>query len=155
MLADKIVRYVLLSLEGEPDVYARLLMGVTDTEADRRPDPARFTLREALAHVAEWEDVFLQRMTATRDTDTPLLQGYDEGQWAIDHNYAHADVPMQLALFRQRRVRNVAFLRALAPDQWARTGRHTEVGPITLEEQMLLMLAHDGYHARQFAEWRV
>lgn len=154
MAVHRILHYATLSIGGAPEVYERLLMGLTEGEADRRPDPARFTIREAMAHLADWEGVFLQRMTATRDTNNPILQGYDEGQWAIDHDYAHADVQEQLMRFREGRTRLVSFVQELTPEQYTRTGQHTEAGPLTLADQVLLVAVHDGYHARQFAEWR-
>ncbi len=154
MLPERVHNYALQSLAGSPDVFLALTRGMTDEEADRRPDPARFTIREAIAHLADWEGVFLKRMTDTRDTDNATLQGYDEGQWAIDHDYAHSDWQTELERFREGRARCLEFLRALSPAQRARIGQHTEAGPITLEEQMLLMTVHDGYHLAQVAQWR-
>ena len=155
MLPERAIRYACCCLwKVTPDVFHRLLLGITAEEADDRPDPERFTIREALAHVADWEGVWLERMQATRDADDAVLQGYDEGQWAIDHEYAHSDIAAQLHKFRVGRRALVMFLRALSADEWERAGRHTELGRLTLREQMLLILAHDGYHARQFAEQR-
>lgn len=154
MLTAKVYQYALMSLEGTPAVFARLLDGLSATEADLRPDPARFSLREAVAHLADWEDVFRQRLLLTRDQDNPTLQGYDEGQWAIDRDYAHSDWRKQLARFGEERAQTAALIRSFTPQQLARTGLHTEAGPISLQEQALLIVVHDGYHARQFAEGR-
>ena len=72
---------------------------------------------------------------------------------AVDHDYAHADPSECLARYKAGRVRIVTLLRGLAPEQWERAGRHTEIGPITLEEQMVLIAAHDGYHRQQAIQW--
>ncbi len=47
----------------------------------------------------------------------------------------------------------VAFLRGLSPEGWARVGTHTEVGPITMEAQAVLISAHDGCHRQQTLQW--
>lgn len=154
MLTAKVYQYALMSLEGTPAVFARLLGGMTETEAGAHPDPARFSLREAIAHLADWEGVFRQRMQATQTEDSPILQGYDEGQWAIDHDYAHSDWREQLTRFAEERVQTTALIRSFTSEHLQRLGRHTEAGPITLQEQVLLITVHDGYHARQFAEYR-
>lgn len=154
MLTAKVYHYALMALEGTPAVFARLLSGLSEAEADAHPDPARFSLREAVAHLADWEDVFRQRMQATLSEDNPILQGYDEGQWAIDRAYSKSDWRGQLARFTDERAQTLALVRAFTPEQFARTGRHTEAGPISLQEQVLLIAVHDGYHARQFAEFR-
>ena len=150
MLPDRIHLYLLLDLECAPAVLARLLADVTDPAAwDRRPDPDRFTLREMVAHLADWDGVFLGRMTQTRDEENAALRGLDEGQVAIDHDYAHADPQECLMRYEAGREKIVAFLRALSPEQWGRVGTHTEVGPISLETQAVLIAVHDGYHRQQ------
>ena len=150
MLPDRIHLYLLLDLECAPAVLARLLADVTDPAAwDRRPDPDRFTLREMVAHLADWDGVFLGRMTQTRDEENATLRGLDEGQVAIDHDYAHADPQECLMRYEAGREKIVAFLRALSPEQWGRVGTHTEVGPISLEAQAVLIAVHDGYHRQQ------
>ncbi len=153
MLPEKLYRYLLIDLASAPDVLAKLLEGVTGPAWDRRPDPERFTLREVAAHLADWDQVFLGRLTQTRDQENPTLQGLDEGQVAVDNDYAHADPAQSLARYQAGRAKTVAFLRALSPAQWARTGAHTELGPITLEAQAVLIAFHDGYHRQQALEW--
>ena len=150
MLPSRIHDNLLLDLESAPEVLARLLAPIIDPAVyDRRPDPNRFTLREMVAHLADWEVVFLTRLTDTRDRKEAVLQGLDEGQVAIDHDYAHADPAECLGRYRAGRARIVAFLRDLSPEQWARVGQHTELGPVSVEAQVVLIAAHDGYHRQQ------
>ncbi len=154
MLPERTRHYLLLDLDSAPDVLARMLQGVTDPAVfDARPDPARFTLREMVAHLADWEAVFLRRLTTTCDEENGVLQGLDEGQVALDHDYAHADPSECLARYKSGRAAIVAFLRGLSADQWQRVGNHTELGPVTLETQAVLIAVHDGYHRQQTLAW--
>jgi hypothetical protein len=148
-------KYLLATIAGAPDVLEALLKPVPTTDAtwDLRPDPERFTLREIVAHLADWEEVFLDRMTRTRDQERPTLQGYDEGQFAIDRDYAHSDPHANLARFRAGRAALAAFLRSLKESDWERIGVHTEIGPISLETHAVLIAGHDGYHTSQAAQW--
>lgn len=151
MLPQHVRRYLLIDLESGPEVLARLLRGFTDWDA--RPDSARFSPREMLAHLADWEAVFLTRLTDTRDDEDAVLQGLDEGQVALDNDYAHADPAECLSRYASGRAAIVSLLGGLAPEQWERVGRHTELGPVTLETQAVLIAAHDGYHRRQALDW--
>lgn len=154
MLPDRIKRYLLRGLEATPDLLDRLLGDVTDPSVwDRRPDPARFTLREVLAHLADWEVVFLKRIRQTRDEENAALVGLDEGQLARDRDYAHADPAECRARFRHGRQELLTALNGLRPDQWDRVGTHTEVGPVSLETQAVMIASHDGYHLQQILEW--
>ena len=147
MLPERIHTYLLIDLDSAPAVLAQLVAGVTNW--DRRPDPDRFTLREMVAHLADWDSVFLGRLTQTRDEENATLHGLDEGQVALDNDYAHADPHECLARYAAGRKQTVAFLRGLAPEQWGRNGTHTEVGPISMEAQAVLIAVHDGYHRQQ------
>ncbi len=146
--------YLMTALEGAPDLFDHLLAGLTTSEADLRPDPERFTIREVMAHIAEWETVFLARMKRICSEETPVLEGYDEWQWATEHNYAGSNPLEQSKHFRERRTQTVAFLHSRSPADWLRSGNRPEIGLITLEAQALLISLHDTYHLRQITEWR-
>jgi len=154
MLPEKVYRYLLIDLESAPDVLGKILETVTNPSVyDRRPDPERFTLREVLAHLADWDAVFLGRLKQTRDDENPTLVGIDEGQVALDNDYAHADPAASLERYKASRAELAAFLKALSPAQWERSGSHTELGPITISDHAVLIAVHDGYHRQQVVEW--
>ncbi len=146
--------YLFTALEAAPALFGHLLRGLTEQEADRRPDPERFTIREVMAHLADWEPVFLDRLTRMRAEDHPILPGYDEGQRAIDRGYAQTDWHAQGLLFAERRRETLAFLQSCAPQDWGRAADRPEIGVLTIEAQALLIPLHDTYHLRQVAQWR-
>lgn len=155
MLPSNARKYLMIALSGSPDVLERLLKDVPagDPVWDLRPDPERFTLLEVLAHLADWDEVFLDRMVRSRDQNEPTLQGYDEGQIAIDRDYAHQDPHANIARFRANRAQVLDFLHGLEGAQWERIGRHTEVGPISIESHAVLIAGHDGNHLLQISQW--
>jgi hypothetical protein len=128
MPPDPVRRYLLHGLAATPVVIDRLLRDAAPGDYDRRPDPERFTLREVLAHLADWEPIWLERLEKIRSEARPALPSYDEGQLAIDRDYAHADPARQRACFREGRTRLLQFLEELASDDWERTGRHSQWG---------------------------
>lgn len=154
MLPKKVEGYLLIALAGAPDVFATLLAGVTEEEVDRRVDRDRFTIREAIAHLADWEEVFLERLMRSCSEDGPTLQDIDEGQLAIDRDYAHRDWREQLARYRRGRAEVVAFLKSLTPQQWDRSATHSKAGPLTVTDQAVMIAGHDGYHMSQIIAWR-
>ena len=153
MLPAKSRYYMMHGLAGVPAVIESLLDGATEADFDRRPDPERFTIREVMGHLADWEGVWLERAKRMAQEDNPHLQGYDEGQWAIDNDYAHMDVAEQVARFRSGREAMVSFLKSLPPEAWGRTCTHDEWGSSSIEAMAVLVLGHDGYHTSQIAEW--
>lgn len=146
--------YVLHGLAATPHTFDTLLTGITDSELDARPDPVRFTLREVVAHMADWEGIWLVRIRRIATEDTPTLPGYDEGQWAIDHDYAHSDYREQLDKLASGRAQLVEYLRSLDGATWNRAGDRPEVGRMTIFEMAAMVLGHDGYHVRQILDYR-
>jgi uncharacterized damage-inducible protein DinB len=153
MPPDPVRSYLLHGLAATPVVIDRLLRDAAPGDYDRRPDPERFTLREVLAHLADWEPIWLARLEKIRAEAQPALPSYDEGRPAIDRDYAHADPARQQARFCEGRARLLHFLEELAPDDWERTGRHSQWGDLSVLALAVLVLGHDGYHMRQIAEW--
>lgn len=154
------IAYLFAALSGTPDVLDALLARrpADDPLWDARPDPQRFSLREIVAHLADWENVFLDRLVRTRDEESPTLPVIDPEQRAREHDYAHHDPQEDLAQFRAGRERLVGFLRALEPAEWERAGQIVRGDPsishrVTLEAWAVQTLAHDGYHTQQVAQW--
>jgi uncharacterized damage-inducible protein DinB len=155
MLPPAGYKYLLAGLEGTPDLLDHLLKALPadDPRWDHRPDPQRFTLREVVAHLADWDPIFLERATRMRDEDEPFIKDIDEGQVAIDNDYEHSDPHASLARFRAGRAALIAFLRALPEAARERVGHRELVGSITIEGQAVLILGHDGYHTHQIVQW--
>jgi uncharacterized damage-inducible protein DinB len=146
--------YLLSSIEGAPELFGRLLNGAVGDEFDYRPEPGRFSIREILAHLADWEEIWLMRMTLTRDEHEPLLASIDVGQLAIDRDYSHRDHVEQLRLFGVRRAALADFVRSLTRADWARVCVRPDIGRVTMEGLAVFVTLHDSYHVRQVAEWR-
>ncbi|WP_075163558.1 DinB family protein [Chthonomonas calidirosea] len=127
---------------------------------DIRPDPQRFTLREVLAHLADWEEVFQNRIIRIRDEYLPKLPDLDPDEFAQQHHYAASDPHRQRDLFAKRRQATVEIVKGLPNRAWERKGRYMEEsprvkGPMTIESWIAQMVAHDVYHIRQIMDWLV
>jgi uncharacterized damage-inducible protein DinB len=144
--------YLFIALRRAPNLFSYILQGVGEDEADIRPDPERFTIREAMAHMAAWEPVILSRLQATRDQDEPTLPIVDET--AMLAGYANSNPIEQVELFGKRRAETIAFLEAVGPQQWGRIAHRINIGPMTLEANALLVPLHDMYHYDQIVSWR-
>jgi len=145
--------YVLAGLDGTPDVLEALVSALPESKWDNRPDPERFTLREMVAHLADWEPIWLERARRIVEENHPTLPSYDEGQLAIDHDYAHQSLPANLVRFREGRAANIAFLSSVVEEVWERTATREGLGELTLAGQTAMILGHDGYHTHQAVLW--
>lgn len=151
MPTKPLLDYILNGLEAAPVVQARILSGSVDW--DKRPDPSRFTLREMIAHLADWDEIWAMRVDRFLNEDHPMLESIDEGVIAEERGYASQDPLANLELYRSRRAALVAKLRALPLESWSRTGHREFVGDMNLFEMAALITGHDGYHLKQAIEF--
>jgi uncharacterized damage-inducible protein DinB len=146
----------LTSLSGAPDVFDSLVIGL---EADNpvwdfQPDPDRFTLREVIAHIADIEQIFLDRLVRTKQNDGEYFERPDSGQMAIDRNYGSSNPEHNLTTFRSDRQKLIEFLSKLIEEEWTKVSvMDHPMSPWTIQDQVIFLAVHDGYHAGQTAQW--
>ncbi|MGC4043066.1 MAG: DinB family protein [Armatimonas sp.] len=146
------------ALAGTPIVVSTLL-GNTPADSplwDYRASPERFSLREVVAHLADYDIVWLEYLTAAlSSSDGPAeVTAYEPDERAVKYDYAHAIPSESLAALSATRQQLVALLPALESTAWETNAIYSpRHGSRTVEELATQFLAHDGYHTRQIAEY--
>ena len=150
---ETVVKYIVDGIEGAPSVMKSVLghLGPNDPRWDARPDPERFTLREMVAHVADWDPIFLGRVEKMKSESNPMLESVDEGALAIEHGYSNQDPVANLDRLAASRPKLVSALRSVSPEDWDRTGHRQFVGDVSLFQLATMIIGHDAYHLRQAA----
>lgn len=145
--------YLLQGLALAPLLVERIVATVPADAYDAQTDPARFTFREALCHLADWEAINLDRLQRGVTEPGCTVPGFDEGQLAIERGYSTRDVAEQVRSFAAGRKRVVAYLKTLKDADWEQVFFHSERGRQTVYEQAVTILGHDVYHLEQFSEF--
>ncbi len=130
------------------------LAGITDAELDARPDPAEWTAREVVHHLADSEMTSAIRLRRLLAEDDPTIHGYDQNAFAKDLFYSERPIGPALEAFRAARDTTSEILDLLSEEQWARQGRHTEAGPYGDETWLEIYAAHAHDHAAQLERCR-
>jgi len=153
-MIDYAIKYLFDGLGASPLTMGRLIMGIPSESPfwDVRPDEDRLSAREILAHLATWEGLLIERLKRIREEENPPFVHPGESVLARQHGYATSDPWVQLELWRSRREHTLGILRDLRPEEWKRC-ESRNIGLVSAEELAVLMLGHDGYHARQMVEW--
>jgi uncharacterized damage-inducible protein DinB len=151
----KLKNYVFTTMETTPILQKHLLSayGEGDPIYDHRPFPNRFTLREMLAHLADWDDIFLMRIRRAIDEDVPTLPDIDVSKLAVEHAYATQSPIANLARFAANRATLVAYLTTIPDSGFERSALRETLGVMTVDKQLFFILAHDGYHNRQTVDY--
>jgi hypothetical protein len=127
---------------------AEALLKIEKEEADAKPGPGRWSVREIVHHLADSEMTAAVRLRLLLAQDRPTIHGYDQDEFARRLYY---DRPYEtsLELFRIVRGSTVEILERLTPSEWVREGTHTEAGPYGVEAWLKTYAEHAHKHARQ------
>jgi hypothetical protein len=114
-----------------------------------RPKPGEWSAHEVVVHCADSETQSASRIRVLVSEPDPVIQGYDEAQWARDFDYHAHPVDVALVTVDAVRGNTTALLRRLPETAWAKVGRHTESGPYSAEDWLTIYADHLENHARQ------
>jgi uncharacterized damage-inducible protein DinB len=128
---------------------ARLLTPVPSGKLRKRPSPARWSIAEIVAHLADAELVIGYRIRITLGTPVTPIQPFDQDDWVVALHYEKRNVCDSLTQFRALREANLRLLKTLTPEQWKQYGVHAERGEESIEMIAQMMAGHDLNHVAQ------
>ena len=136
------------------ELLAMSTTGAAGSELDFRPGPAKWSVRQIVCHLADSEAVGVMRIRQIAAEDNPTLQGFNGDLWADRLDYQRRKISQALETFRKLRGENHELLKALPEDAFARTGNHTEAGPLTLMDLVKGNAEHVEEHVQQIQRTR-
>jgi hypothetical protein len=139
------------ALNSSPKIVERLLRVFPKTRLDDRSETDRFTPREVIAHLADWEQVILDRVRVAKIRPGNPGPVEDATQRALTHHYGDKDVFHEAEVFESRRQTTLEYLRDLNEVDWKKTFIHQSMGEVTIEAYMINILEHDMYHLEQLS----
>ena len=116
-----------------------------------RPAPGKWSAHEVIVHCADSETNSHMRIRYLIGESSPTIPGYDQDRWTTAMDYHAHPLDLALATVVAVRANTVPLLRRMTPEQWARAGRHTEVGAYSAEDWLRIYAEHLEIHARQLA----
>ena len=128
--------------------------GMTAEQVLCRPIPGKWSTLEVVAHIADTEIFFTDRIERTIAMDRPLLMSVDERAYPERLNYQAFDFSEQLDLFTALRRHLVRILRLQPPEAWLRVAVHSESGLVTLRQLVFQSVRHLRHHLPFIAEKR-
>jgi hypothetical protein len=138
-------------LEQTPGILRSLLSAASEEDLNWQPAPDRWSIAMVLAHLHDVEHAgFRSRFHAMLESDEPFLASYD--QLALFRNGTKFDALAELAAFERERKTTLDWLKKMPLEGAERTGRHQELGEISVAELLNEFAFHDLGHIRQIAE---
>jgi uncharacterized damage-inducible protein DinB len=137
-----------------PALVRQAVAGLSREQLLARPIEGKWSSLEVVCHLADFEAVFVDRLTSVIAENEPTLPGRDEQKYAARLAYHQRDLEEQLRLIEACRGHVTRILRTLSDADLARKGIHTEAGPLTLEQLLGRIISHIQHHVKFIHEKR-
>jgi hypothetical protein len=128
--------------------------GLSDQQLDTPYRPEGWTVRQVVHHVPDSHLNAYIRTKLALTEEEPTIKPYFEDRWAKLADTQATPVKVSLALLDSLHDRWVRLLRSLPPEDWKRTFRHPELGPMTLEKNLALYAWHGRHHVAHITSLR-
>jgi uncharacterized damage-inducible protein DinB len=129
-----------------PAQLNQAVAGMTREQLLARPIAGKWSTLELVAHIADFEPVYVDRMKRIIAQDDPTLFSGDPDLFASKLAYHDRDLDEELALIAACRTHMTRILRTLPESAFQRRGIHSENGPISLEEILSNIANHVPHH---------
>jgi hypothetical protein len=116
--------------------------------------PGKWSAAEIVQHLADSEMTSAIRLRRLLTEDNPVIEGYDQDQYATKLRYNERDIAPALEAFRAARATTAQLLERMTEEDWRLEGTHTESGRYTAEDWLRIYAAHAHGHADQIRRLR-
>ena len=137
-----------------PQKLRDAIAGMTPEQIDAAPVPGKWSTRQVVCHLADFEPVYADRMKHVIAEDEPTFAGGFHQQFAEHLAYDQRDIEEELRLIEVVRSHMARILRAVSPEASKRTGIHSVEGPMTLRTLLERITSHIPHHVAFVEEKR-
>ena len=127
----------------------RALEGFPPNLLTAHPVAGKWSAAEIVHHLADSETTSGLRLRRLIVEDHPLIQGYDQDEYAARLNYNQRDMAPSLEAFRFARETSAQLFDFMGDADWQREGTHSESGSYSAENWLKIYAAHAHNHAAQ------
>lgn len=128
--------------------------GLSESQLDTPYRPGGWTVRQVVHHVPDSHLNSYVRFKLALTEEEPTIKPYAEDRWAELADTRATPIEVSLTLLESLHDRWVRLLRSLTPEQWKRTFRHPEMGPMDLDKTLALYAWHGRHHVAHVTELR-
>jgi uncharacterized damage-inducible protein DinB len=137
-----------------PASLRQAVAGMTREQLAARPVAGKWSTLEVVCHIADFEPIYADRMKRVIAEENPLLLSGDPDVFQARLAYESRDAQEELTLIETVRGQMARILATLAEADFARTGKHSIDGPVSLTVLLERITNHIPHHLAFIEEKR-
>lgn len=137
--------------------YAEVVAALDGFPLDQltaHPIAGKWSAAQIVHHLADSEGQSATRIRKLLVEAHPVIQGYDQDEWANKLHYEQRPIGPALELFRYAREATCQLLELMSEEDWRKHGWHSEAGSYHAERWLEIYAAHAHGHAGQIRRLR-
>lgn len=141
-------------LQNSTEMIRALLSGLTQGEAQVKPNPESWSVLEVTCHLYDEErEDFREHLDFILHRQNEEYHAIDPQAWIIERNYNQQDFLKMQEKFFAERQKSLAWLQEISDSDWDITYT-SQYGSVSAGEMLSCWIAHDNLHVRQLVELR-
>jgi hypothetical protein len=136
------------------DEVSRNLADFPQNLLTAHPIAGKWSAAEIVHHLADSETISGHRLRRLLAEVQPLIQGYDQDQYATQLHYNEREIAPAVEAFRAARTTTAQLIDLMTEDDWRRAGTHSESGSYSADDWLKIYAAHAHNHAAQIGRLR-
>ena len=136
------------------DLVGNSVAGMTEEHLDVRPIAGKWSTRQVVCHLADFEPIYADRMKRVIAEQCPTSFGGDPDTFAAGLAYERRSLDEEISLITAVRRHMRTILCELKAEDFQRTGNHSDAGLVTLESLLRNITEHAPHHVRFIVEKR-
>ena len=137
-----------------PQMLRAAVAGMTAEQLDARPIPGKWSTKQVICHIADFEPVYVDRMKRVIAENEPTLFSGDPDLFATSWPTTSGTWPWNWTSSNPHGSTWGRSCESLKPEDFQRRGIHSEAGPITLEKLLTNITNHIPHHVKFIDEKR-
>jgi len=128
--------------------------GLSAAQLDTPYRPDGWTVRQVVHHMPDSHMNSYIRYKMALTEEEPTIKTYAEDRWAELADTNATPIEVSLTLLDSLHQRWMVLLRSLTNEEWKKSFRHPEHGPMSLEKALALYAWHGKHHVAHVTELR-
>ena len=141
-------------LQNSTEMFRALLSGITQEDAQIKPNPESWSMLEVVCHLYDEErEDFREHLDFILHRQNEEWHRINPQGWVTERKYNEQDLGESQAKFFEERKKSLEWLKGLSSANWE-TNYTSQFGSMKAGDMFASWVAHDNLHIRQLVELR-
>ena len=124
----------------------RQLENVEKSFLKKRPIPEKWSIKEHLAHLGRYQEIFLGRLTVILKKETPHLERYKAENDFVFYDWCALTITEISQKAVTKRLEILQLINQLTEEQIQQIGVHPKLGRMNVEDWTRFFILHEAHH---------